>query len=45
LDEHPSELNDEDRARIKRIIADVPFANLMHEARMEAREKEKHRAR
>ncbi len=41
LDEHPSEFNDEDRARIKRIIADVPFANLMHEARMEAREREK----
>jgi hypothetical protein len=36
LDEHPSEFSDEDRARIKRIFADVPFANLMHEARMEA---------
>jgi hypothetical protein len=27
LDEQPSEFNDEDRAHIKRIIADVPFAN------------------
>jgi hypothetical protein len=45
LDEHPSEFNDEDRARIKRIIADVPFANLMHEARLEARQREKDRTR
>jgi hypothetical protein len=44
LDDHPSEFNDEDRARIKRIIADVPFANLMHEARVEARQREKDRA-
>ena len=45
LDEHPNEFNDEDRARIKRIINDVPFANLMHEARLEARQKEKDRTR
>ena len=38
LDEHPSEFN------VKWIIADIPFANLMHEARMEAKEKEKGRA-
>ena len=41
LDEHPSEFSDEDRARIKLIFADIPFANLMHETRMEARQKEK----
>ena len=45
LDEHPSEFNEEDRARIMRIVADVPFANVMHEARMEAKQKEKGRAR
>ena len=45
LEEHPSEFNDEDRARIKRNIADVPFANLMHEARMEARQREQDRTR
>ena len=45
LEKHPSEFNDEDRARIKRIIADVPFANLMHEAHMEARQRKKDRTR
>lgn len=45
LDEHPSEFDEEDRARIERIIADVPFANLMHEARREAKEREKGRGR
>jgi hypothetical protein len=41
LDDHPSEFNNEDCARIKRIIADVPFANLMHEARVQARQRKK----
>jgi len=45
LDEHPGEFSDEDSARIKRIIADIPFANLMHEARVEARQREKDQGR
>ena len=45
LDEHPSEFSDEGRARIKRVIADVPFANVMHEARTEALQRDKDRAR
>jgi hypothetical protein len=45
LDEYPSEFSDEDRARIKRVIADVPFANLMHEARMEALQRKKDQKR
>ena len=45
LDEHPSEFSNEDRACIKRVIADVPFANVMHEARMEALQSKKDQGR